>query len=368
MIPIVIHVLTAHRGDAWCDHLKKELLRQHPDAEVCVIEGPESSAFVWSNEMGSDRESRISAFDRESGFDCASDEGRASWVRTSFDRAVSLADDLGLQVEKECKALWRAWRKRAVLGKLVLLRTQMLALVGACFMLGLTGCSADTFTGSDGGDAADQSDAHEESLVVGLDGGDGASADTGGSGDVVSGDGYDGHTLPPYRRVFITSKTFSSNFGGLSVADKACSDAAKSASLGGNWAAWLSTKATSAASRLEHATVPYQLLDGTQIATNWTALTFGSLSASINMDEHEKAVPLVYYTSGFAWTGTNADGTTNTAYTDSTCSDWTYMSVSDDSQHVGACGLDTLTNYNWTAYASYCETAAMLSFYCIEQP
>jgi hypothetical protein len=114
--------------------------------------------------------------------------------------------------------------------------------------------------------------------------------------------------------------------------------------------------------------VPYLLLDGTQIATNWTALTFGTLSTSINMDEFEKAVPLVYYTSGFAWTGTNSDGTTNTSYTDSTCSDWTFASTLDDSQHEGACGVDNQTNSNWTAYASYCETAATLSFYCIEQP
>jgi len=238
------------------------------------------------------------------------------------------------------------------------------------FFLMLVGCSGTdgTLVGDSGAPDVGNGDASADDVadvvVPDAEGGFSDAADSG----MDAGDGYDGYTLPSYRRVFITSKTYTSNFGGLSVADKACNDAATSAGLGGNWAAWLSTKATSAASRLEHATVPYQLLDGTVIATNWTALTFGTLSTAINMNEYEKAVPMVYYTSGFAWTGTNSDGTTNTAYTDSTCSDWAFVSTGDDSQHVGACGIDNQTNYNWTAYASYCEMAATLSFYCIEQP
>jgi|SRR5271157_5311800 len=192
-----------------------------------------------------------------------------------------------------------------------------------------------------------------------------AGGDSGGEGGV---DGSDGAPPQPYRRVFITSTTHESNFGGLAAGDAICASAASAAKLGGNWAAWLSTTTTSAASRLEHATVPYQLLDGTEIAANWTALTFGTLSAPINMDEYEKAVPMVYFTSGFAWTGTSSDGTTNTSWTDSTCSDWAFVSAGGDSQHIGACGGDsTGTSPNWTAYSCYCATAVTLSLYCIEQ-
>lgn len=232
----------------------------------------------------------------------------------------------------------------------------------------VVGCSSDTFVGGDGGDPGDGAQGND-SISESDGSSDGGVNQEGSPTDGAGGDGYDGYTLPSYRRVFITSKTYTSNFGGLSFADKACGDAATSAGLGGHWAAWLSTKVTSAASRLEHATVPYQLLDGTPIAVNWTALTFGTLMTSINMNEYGKAVPVVYYTSGFAWTGTNPDGTTSTKYTDDTCSDWTFASTSDDSQHEGACGMDSIaSDAAWTAYVSYCEIAATLSFYCIEQP
>jgi hypothetical protein len=238
-------------------------------------------------------------------------------------------------------------------------------------MLILVGCSgaSPALTFPDGGDAADPSDGPPVAdaatdAPVDPDSGD---ADA-GPADSGSGDGYDGYTLPSYRRVFLTSKTFGPNFGGLAVADKACADAAAGAGLGGNWAAWLSTKATSAASRLEHAAVPYKLLDGTEIAANWSSLTTGPLSAPIGLDENGKAVPIAYYTSGFAWTGTAADGSTSTTYTDSTCSDWTYASGSDDAAHEGACGIDNQTGADWTDYVSYCEAAATLSFICMEQP
>jgi len=241
-------------------------------------------------------------------------------------------------------------------------------LASACLATVLDACSSNAFTGGDGAPNDAQSDmtvADGDALAVG----DGADAD---SFVDASGDGYDGYSQP-YRRVFITSGDYSPNLGGLAGADAICSSVASGAGLGGHWAAWLSSSTTSAGSRLEHAAVPYQLLDGTIIASDWSDLISGSLRHPIDRDQHDAVVTVsdLVPLSGYVWTGTYPDGAT--ALPD-TCNDWTHADDGGTSSYYAIVGGWPLwdggaTGLYWTqAFAFACLSATAISLYCIEQP
>src|SRR5438045_530753 len=71
---------------------------------------------------------------------------------------------------------------------------------------------------------------------------------------------------PNVRRVFVSSKAYAGDFGGITGADATCEDLASDAGLGGTWLAWLSDNDASPAARFVHANVPYALVGGAQIA------------------------------------------------------------------------------------------------------
>jgi len=236
----------------------------------------------------------------------------------------------------------------------------------------LMGCSAGPQLGGDAGDPGDSGNQGDASAADGAqEGGPGGEAggDSQASDAGPGGDGYDGYTLQPYRRVFITSKSYPSNFGGLSQADKLCGDAASDASLGGTWMAWLSTASTSAASRLEHAVVPYQLLDGTILAADWTELTSGSIRHPIDRDENDNAAAA----SSTAWTGTLADGS-SVGWNGDTCDDWTYWLDGGANAYDGIVGVlydadGGPTGKLWTDGEGVgCTNLNPASLYCVEQP
>jgi hypothetical protein len=239
-------------------------------------------------------------------------------------------------------------------------------IVFVCCMGMLLGCSTDTFISSDGGDPGD---VQVESSV--MDGEvDGGAADVIDSSIIDAGvDGFDGY-VQPYRRVFITSVTHLPTFGSLAAGDTICASAAFGAALGGSWKAWLSSSSTSASSRLEHAAVPYELLDGTILAANWTELVSGSLRHPIDRDEHDTLVPWSSTSgaySGMAWTGTLGDGSyAGGQSTASSCADWT--SGSANGVIGGPLDLDGgPVGSNWTQFfATICSQVA--SLYCFEQP
>ena len=232
------------------------------------------------------------------------------------------------------------------------------------FLPSLLACSADTFVGvddsGDTGPALDGAvaDAFDPDADPSLDGSGGP--DVGGK-DADSGLGLDAlpdAALPLLRRVFVTSATMTPDFGGLSQADAICVSAASSASLGGHWKAWLSSSTVSASSRLEHATVPYKLLDGTEIAKDWSGLTSGTLEHAIDLDEHKNFTS----SSSATFTGAKADGSSGL-----TCLDWTTKSNS-YSQTAGQ-SIAAATDSSWTQAFTYpCGGSEAMSLYCVEQP
>ncbi|MFH1533223.1 MAG: hypothetical protein ABIK09_21060 [Pseudomonadota bacterium] len=108
------------------------------------------------------------------------------------------------------------------------------------------------------------------------------------------------------KRVFVTSTLTSAGLGGVSGADSYCQSRAGAAGLGGSWRAWVSLSGSPVTSRFNHASVPYKLLDGAVIASNWADLTDGTLQHAIDRDENGGAVG-----SGYIWTATKPNGSYN---------------------------------------------------------
>ena len=227
------------------------------------------------------------------------------------------------------------------------------------YMFFLLGCSTDTFTGVDG-DADPPGDSAvdpETSADGGMPDGSPDASGEASSPDVDAAplDAPIDVTSPTSRRVFVTSKTVTPNFGSLSAADAICQSAASS--LGGTWMAWLSTSSTSAASRLEHSADPYKLLDGTVVASDWAGLTSGTLMHAINLDEHKTLAP----SATTVLTGTFLSG--NSA--SDNCSNWTTVS---SSYEVAAGEADALvTDSSWTYALKGGCNATYYKLYCVEQ-
>lgn len=168
------------------------------------------------------------------------------------------------------------------------------------------------------------------------------------------------------KRVFVTSTTYNGNLGGLSGADAKCQARANAVNLGGTWKAWITDYSNvDAASRLNHSTVPYQLLNGTVIANNWADLTDQTLMKPIEITEYGTVVdrPNPYNSSFWdVWTNTWTSGHIWDSAT--TCDNWTSSSET----KFGIGGSSYQSDYGWTIVANSnhkCNTLARL--YCFEQ-
>ncbi len=177
---------------------------------------------------------------------------------------------------------------------------------------------------------------------------------------------------PGPKYVFITSATYNGNLGGLTGADTKCKTLADNSSItsirGRTWAAWLSDSANSPAQPsaqrpFTHATVPYNLVDGTTIiASSWTDLITNKngnyLTNPISKDESGNVV------SGNMWTSTAPIGDNSCGSCSSrNCSNWT----SGSNPSIGVKGYTPSTTSSWTTSAGeYCDSN-FLHLYCFEQ-
>ncbi|WP_057830739.1 DUF1554 domain-containing protein [Colwellia sp. TT2012] len=169
--------------------------------------------------------------------------------------------------------------------------------------------------------------------------------------------------------IFTTNQGHTGKMGGLSGADAICQSDANVAGLSGTFKAFLSDNTTSAVSRLAHSTDPYKLVDGTIVANNWNDLVDGSIANIINLT----ASGII--TSGYAWTGSDDDGSLATYYIsdypsgyqlDLTCNNWTLETPS--THYLGARGKINDTgawNDWWQNDGSSCTS--QLALYCLQQ-
>jgi hypothetical protein len=91
--------------------------------------------------------------------------------------------------------------------------------------------------------------------------------------------------------VFVSTTWSDAALGGPRGADITCAELAANAGLGGYWFSWTSDPCTSPYKRFEKSTLPYVMLDGTQIASSWDRLTNrpefeNHLENNIDVDEN----------------------------------------------------------------------------------
>ena len=164
------------------------------------------------------------------------------------------------------------------------------------------------------------------------------------------------------RLVVITSNTYSSDFGGLLTnADAACQASADAAGLGGTYMAWLSNSSGSPSTRFTRVPdLPYVLLDGTEIASDYADLTDGALAAAIDIDEFGATVA----DGTMVWTGTRVDGTA--ASSSDHCSEWNAAGP----PAVGRRGETDALMVNppgWWTYRGSIGCGSTLRLYCFQQ-
>jgi len=163
-----------------------------------------------------------------------------------------------------------------------------------------------------------------------------------------------------FKRVFVTSTTYTGNLGGDGGADSKCQTRADAAGLGGTWKAWLSTCGVSAASRLNHYDGEYRLVDGiTRVADNWADLTDGTLDNAINKTEANQIV------TGHAWTNTQPSGNKQATNPTYVCNNWAIA----DAVFYGKTGQVGASDSYWSIdwYDSGFGCNAQLRLYCFEQ-
>ena len=161
------------------------------------------------------------------------------------------------------------------------------------------------------------------------------------------------------ERVFVSSGTYSGNLGGASGANATCQSLATAAGLGGTWMAWVSDSSGSPNRSFTKATIAYRLLDGTSIASNWTALTGGTLSHAIDVDQTGTSLAGATGSAAMTWTSTATGGTSM----GDSCNQFTSSSSSATGQ-VGSC---TGTGATWTNASTTEACSAMHHLYCFEQ-
>jgi len=168
--------------------------------------------------------------------------------------------------------------------------------------------------------------------------------------------------------VFVTSTTYDGDLGGVAGADAKCQARAVAAGLPGTYKAWISDSTSSPSTTFTQSPSAYVLVDLTQVAASWAALTgqgtvcTNCLDAPIDRDEFGVAVG-----AGTVWTGTRPDGTeTGAGGALDYCGDWT----SNDNSREAYPGDLSEVDRDWTFNVSggderICDRDRRL--YCFQQ-
>jgi hypothetical protein len=169
-----------------------------------------------------------------------------------------------------------------------------------------------------------------------------------------------GGACTPARRVFVTDETYGGALGGHAGADATCQSLATGAGLGGTWMAWISDSTSSPSQRFSKPTVGYFLLDGTPVASSWTALTTNGPTHAVDLTETRVSLAAVSADASKTWTATVVSGALGTP----SCSDFA-TNASTKSGSVGHCtGTGTV---NWTAAYAGEACSVPNRLYCFEQ-
>ena len=131
--------------------------------------------------------------------------------------------------------------------------------------------------------------------------------------------------------IFVTSKKFEGNLGGLSGADQKCTNLAKKAGLNGNWKAVLSDPSTNAKSHISVSGKVYNM-KGTKIADGNADLWDGNIDSPVRYTEKGGQISKDRGKGDWVWTGTGRKGTLrNPAFgSPKHCSKWSTNNIATD--------------------------------------
>ncbi|MDD3647346.1 MAG: MopE-related protein [Candidatus Dojkabacteria bacterium] len=162
-------------------------------------------------------------------------------------------------------------------------------------------------------------------------------------------------------KVFLSSETYTGSLGGLAGADDICNTLAHEASggsLGGGWAAWLSTGSKNAIDRI--ADVEYYYVDGSELVINDKSdiTSDGEIRHAIKMDENGQIVDIDGTED--VQTGTNNEGSGGSG-NNSNCNNWTNATAS-YTRIVGS--SDSIDSWSSFSSGSICDDKKHI--YCFE--
>ncbi|MCB9706927.1 MAG: hypothetical protein H6711_34095 [Myxococcales bacterium] len=178
-------------------------------------------------------------------------------------------------------------------------------------------------------------------------------------GNMVGGDGCSALCEREWRVVFVSSKAFNGDHGGLDGADAKCQVLAEDAGLPGEFKAWLSTPGGSPSTRFTQWKDRYVRVDGVPVAFDYKDLVDGSpLLAPITVTEQGMTIAADTCNTGGVWTATSTAGD----FLGEHCSGWSSASK----LIGGAKGLvSSVTLWTEASCAGPCEGFGRL--YCFEQ-
>lgn len=186
------------------------------------------------------------------------------------------------------------------------------------------------------------------------------------SPDAGAMDNADGGVRP--LRVFVTSRLFRGNFGGLNAADQACQQAAAAQNLPGTFKAYLSAATENAVDRQSPNGSWAQHRSDGQVLLTFTSRANLRTTPLVPIRITEAGSELATDGGQVIWTGTMGGGASFVNGTQAVnCADWT------TAENAGVAGLLGATDDAWTAAknssgnpsAVHCGSEARLL--CLEQ-
>jgi len=177
----------------------------------------------------------------------------------------------------------------------------------------------------------------------------------------------------PTKLVFVVSQGRTGNLGGIAGADAYCQQLADAAGHQGTFKAWLSTSSVSSSPsvRFTKSNIPYAMVNGEVIATDWNDLTDGEIAVPLNIDENGNTPS----GTSAVWSYTRVDGTpglfgnaNHKCYGgDCHCKGWTTTATQGSPTPGAAVGQRHVSNDNWTDYSFSNSCGSMRFLYCFEQ-
>lgn len=221
---------------------------------------------------------------------------------------------------------------------------------------------SDSTAASPSSAASSSEDSGSASSAGGFCGDGDLDADAGEECDPLVSPNCSDQCMKTFRRVFITSESYSGALGGIVGANEKCQTAANASNLNGVFHAWLSSTESSPAASFVKSNVPYRDLLDHEIAADWNGLISEDLKSGIytteEMDEPEPGVHPCMPALVVVWSDTKPSGVlTDPAFA---CMDW---QTSEGNGRLGAGGY---VDVAWSdGCIAPCNIKAHL--YCFEQ-